>query len=259
MTQITNSIPVQRQQWIMEYLEGNDSISIKEAANLCNVSEATARRDLDDMALAGLVDRSHGGASLHKGTGFEIFHAEKMKVMIPEKMRIAKAAAQLIRDGDSIFLDSGSTTFILAEQLLNMQRLTVVTNNLDIAYSTRLDTSSSMIVTGGVRRDGYSVLVGDIGEEFIRKLCVDIVFLGADAISAKSGVYNSNFLEIGIKKSILESGKKRVLLADHQKFSQKALTKVCEISELDFIITDNGISDEDRKILEDKVPHVIVV
>lgn len=259
MTQSNNSIPAKRQQKIMEYLNAAESISIKEAAELCQVSEATARRDLDDMALAGYVERSHGGAVLHRGTGFEVIHAEKKKVMIPEKMRITKAAVEMICDGDSIFLDSGTTTYLLAERLASFKRLTVITNNLDIAYSIRLDPSSTMIVTGGIRRDGYSVLSGDIGEELIRKLCVDIIFLGADAVDAKSGVFNSNFMEIGIKKSIVHSGKKKVLLADHKKFAQQALAKVCDLEEFDCIITDDGISDEDVKIMTRKVAQLIVV
>lgn len=259
MTQTNNSIPAGRQQKIMDFLASNDSISIKEAAELCRVSEATARRDLDEMALTGLLERTHGGAVLHRGTGFEFFHAEKMNVMIPEKKKIAKAAAELVRDGDSIFLDSGTTAYILAECLINIKRLTIVTNNLDIAYAAKLDPTSTMIVTGGVRRDGYSVLVGDIGEEFIKKLYVDIAFLGADAINVENGVFNSNFVEIGIKKSILNSGKKKVLIADHSKFSQKALTKVCNIEDFDCIITDAGIEEEKQKILEEKVPRLIVV
>lgn len=259
MTQIANSIPAGRQQLITEYMEVKFSISIKEAAELCNVSEATARRDLDDMAAAGLLERTHGGAVVHKGTGFEEYHDEKMKAMIPEKTRIAKEAVKLIKDGDSIFLDSGSTTYLLAQQLENIKKLTVVTNNLDIASSAKLDTSSTMIVTGGVRRDGYSVLVGDIAEELVRKLYVDIAFVGADAISPKSGVYNSNFMEIGIKKSIVSSGKKRVLLTDHSKFKQKALAKICDIEEFDTIITDDGIDREIKEYLEKRIPNLFVV
>lgn len=259
MNQTNNSIPAGRQQKILDFLSGSDSISIKEAAELCCVSEATARRDLDDMALAGLLERTHGGAILHRGTGFEAIYTEKKSVMIPEKKRIAKAAAELIRDGDSIFLDSGTTAYMLAEQLSTVKRLTVITNNLDIAYAVRLDPTSIMIVTGGVRRDGYSVLVGDIGEELIKKLYVDIAFLGADAVNVDKGVFNSNFMEIGMKKSILNSGKKRVLISDCSKFSQKALTKVCDIEDFDCIITDEGIGEEKRKVLEEKVPHLIVV
>lgn len=259
MTQTTNSIPAQRQQLIADYLTAQFSITIKEAAELCNVSEATARRDIDELAAAGLLERTHGGAVLHKGTGVEEMHAEKMKVMIPEKTRIAKEAAKLIKDGDSIFLDSGTTTLMLAQQLQGFQKLTVVTNNLDIAGTTKLDTSSTMIVTGGIRRDGYSVLVGHIAEELVQKLCVDIIFLGADAISPRNGVFNTNFMEIGIKKSIVASGRKRVLISDHSKFEQKALAKVCDIEEFDTIITDDGIDSSTREILEKKIPNLIVV
>lgn len=259
MEQATISIPAQRQQLITDFLVAKYSITIKQAAELCSVSEATARRDIDEMANAGLVERTHGGAVLHRSTGFEEFHSEKMKVMIPEKTRIAKEAARLIKDGDCIFLDSGSTTFLLGQQLQNFKKLTVITNNLDVAYMTKLDTSSTMIVTGGVRRDGYSVLIGDIAEELIEKLYVDIAFLGADAISAKSGIYNSNFMEIGIKKSIISSGRKKVLLADHSKFKQKALAKVCDIDVFDTIITDNGLDSETIEYIKTKVQNFIVV
>ena len=259
MTQFTTSIPAQRQQQISDYLKSKFSISIKEASELCNVSEATARRDLDDMAAAGLLERTHGGAVLHKGTGFEEYHDEKMKAMIPEKTRIAREAVRLIKDGDSIFLDSGTNTLLLGQQLEGIKKLTVVTNNLDIASTVKLDNSSTMIVTGGVRRDGYSVLIGDIAEELVRKLYVDIAFVGADAVNSKSGVYNSNFMEIGIKKSMIASGKRTVLLADHSKFKQKALAKICDIEEFDTIITDSGIEKETREYLDKKIPHLIVV
>lgn len=253
------TISVQRQRTIAEYLEQNQSISVKRAAEICNVSEATARRDIDEMANAGLIERIHGGAVLHRGTGFEEYHAEKMKIMIPEKTRIAKEAAKLVKEGDSLFIDSGTTTFLLAQQLQNIKKLTVITNNLDIAYTTKLDTSSTMIVTGGIRRDGFSVLVGDIAEEFIKRLYVDIAFVGADAASVEHGVFNSNFMEIGIKQSMASSGKKVVLLADHSKFGQKALAKVCDWDKFDAVITDSGIDAETAKSMRTKVRQLILV
>lgn len=253
-----SSIPAQRQRIITEYLENNQSITIKKAAGLCGVSEATARRDIDELANSGSVERTHGGAVIHRGTGFEEYHSEKMKVMIPEKTRIAKEAVKLIKEGDSIFLDSGTTTFMLAQQLHSIKKLTVITNNLDIAYTTKLDTSSTMIVTGGIRRDGFSVLVGDIAEEFIRRLYVDISFVGADAINVKSGIFNSNFMEIGIKKSMIASGKKAVLLADSSKFAQKALAKVCNIEDFDAVITDKGLDSETAKYIKAKGPNLII-
>ena len=179
--------------------------------------------------------------------------------MIPEKKRIAIAAKKLIEDGDSLFLDTGTTTYLLAEELKEKKRLTVVTNNLDIAYTTELDATSTMIITGGIRRDGYSSLVGDIAADLVRKLYVDVSFIGADAVSVGNGVFNTNFNEIGIKKSGIESGKRKVLLADSSKFSRKALAKICDLQEFDIIITDSGIDEAQLKILKEKITRVIVV
>ena len=125
MTQFTTSIPAQRQQQISDYLKSKFSISIKSIGLQCLGGDS--RRDLDDMAAAGLLERTHGGAVLHKGTGFEEYHDEKMKAMIPEKTRIAREAVKLIKDGDSIFLDSGTTTLLLGQQLEGIKKLTVVT------------------------------------------------------------------------------------------------------------------------------------
>lgn len=256
---MTTAIPAQRHQTIIGYLTKKRSITIREAAKLCGVSEATARRDLDEMAVQGMLERTHGGAVLERGTGLEMVHDEKLKVMIPEKTRIAKAAASLIKEGDSIFLDSGTTTLMLAKQLESVPNLTVITYNLDIAYGVNLEKSSTLIVTGGIRRDGYNTLIGSIAEEMIQKLSVDIVFLGADAINPEHGVFNSNFLELGVKRSCIECAQRRVLVSDHTKFKRKALTKVCEIDEFDVIITDKGLDDETRLAVEDHTPRLLLV
>lgn len=259
MEEINICIPAQRQQQILEYLQSKKSITIRKAAEIFMVSEATVRRDLDELASTGKIERTHGGAVIHTGTGFEWQHAEKMQEMIPEKKRIAIAAKKLIEDGDSLFLDTGTTTYLLAEELKEKKRLTVVTNNLDIAYTTELDATSTMIITGGIRRDGYSSLVGDIAADLVRKLYVDVSFIGADAVSVGNGVFNTNFNEIGIKKSGIESGKRKVLLADSSKFSRKALAKICDLQEFDIIITDSGIDEAQLKILKEKIARVIIV
>ena len=255
MEEINICIPAQRQQQILEYLQSKKSITIRKAAEIFMVSEATVRRDLDELASTGKIERTHGGAVIHTGTGFEWQHAEKMQEMIPEKKRIAIAAKKLIEDGDSLFLDTGTTTYLLAEELKEKKRLTVVTNNLDIAYTTELDATSTMIITGGIRRDGYSSLVGDIAADLVRKLYVDVSFIGADAVSVGNGVFN----EIGIKKSGIESGKRKVLLADSSKFSRKALAKICDLQEFDIIITDSGIDEAQLRILKEKIARVIIV
>ena len=259
MTLFSTSIPAKRQQLILNYLTENHSITIKEAASICNVSEATARRDIDDMAMDFILERTHGGAVLSKATVFEAINAEKMKLMVPEKIAIAKEATKYITDGSSIFLDSGTTTFFLAQELFVFKNLTVITNNLDIVHKVKLDSSSSLIATGGLRRDEYSVLLGNIAEETVSKLCADISFLGADAISPELGIYNSNIMEIGIKKQILECGRKKILLTDHSKFGQRALAKICELKEFDVVITDKNLNIEVKDAVEKSISNLIIV
>ena len=230
-----------RQQAILAYVNEEGSASIRQLSDMLAVSEATVRRDLDDLAAAGLINRTHGGAMRVSGTSFERKHSEKMGLMLEEKRKIAMKAASLVRNGDSVFLDSGTTTFFVARSLAHHTDLTVITNNLEVASSVEFHPSSSLIVTGGVRRDNYSVLVGSLTEDTIKSLHADICFLGCDAVDPEQGVFNTNYLELGIKKQIVECGRLVVLVADHSKFQQKALTKVCDLSDLDVLITDSGL------------------
>lgn len=252
------SIPAHRQRWILDYIAEHGVIKIKEAKMLCGVSEATLRRDLDELTEMGLVERTHGGAVMRLGTTFEKKHTDKKALFIEEKKRIATAASEMVHDGDSVFLDSGTTAYYLAECLYDKQNLTIITNNLDIAYSVPFNPSVTLIVTGGVRREGYEVLLGNYTQDFIRSLYVDISFLGGDAVSGKA-VFNSNFMEIGVKQSIIDIGKKKVLLVDHSKFEKKALAKVADITRFDVVITDDKVDTKVVKEIESKNVKVHLV
>ena len=229
-----------RQQSILSFINENGSATIHQLSEWLSVSEATVRRDLDDLAASNYLERTHGGAMRVNGTSFERNHSEKMNLMLEEKRKIAAKAVSLVRNGDSVFLDSGTTTFFVAQCLSYHTDLTVITNNLDVAASVELHPSSSLIVTGGMRRDNYSVLVGSLAEETIKGLYVDICFLGCDAFDPSRGVFNTNYLELGAKKLIAECGRQTVLVTDHSKFQKQALAKVCGLKNLDVLITDSG-------------------
>jgi len=253
------SIPAKRQQRIVSYINEKSGAQIKELSDLCHVSEATIRRDLDELAQSGQVERTHGGAMAVSSTSFERYHSEKIKLMTAEKRRIAKRAAELVKDGDSVFLDSGTTAFFLAQHLTQHRNLTIITNNLDIAYAVQVHASSTMVVTGGIRRDNYSVLVGSTTESFIKSLYVDIAFMGSDAVNPRAGVFNSNFMEIGVKQEVAKCGKRLVLITDRSKFSRRALTKVCDLSAIDVVITDKGLEEDIRELLCEQISNVILV
>ncbi len=238
-------IPAERQKKMVEYIESNTSAQIRDLSEFFGVSEATVRRDLDDLDLQGAIRRTHGGAiKLDRSTSFEQMYNEKLAFHTEEKRRIAEAAARLVHDGDTVFVDSGTTSLQVATALSHKENLTLITNDLHIAYSTPTRPTASMICTGGVRRQGRQELIGSIAEEFIRNSHVNIAFLGADAVDLNLGVTIANFEEVGVKRALVNSSLKTVLVADHTKFGGAALVKICDIADCAAVVTDSGLPEE---------------
>ena len=238
-------IPAERQKKMMEYIEANTSAQIHELAEKFHVSEATVRRDLDDLDQQGALKRTHGGAiKVDRSTAYESMYSEKIGQMLEEKHRIANSAAQMVHAGDTVLIDSGTTTFFIAQALSHHENLTIITNDLYIAYQTPLHPSSTLIVTGGTRRQGRQELVGTVTENFIRDTHVDIAFIGVDGIDLTGGATNANFAEVGVKRLMLEAAARGVIVADHSKFGRIALARICDLSEAGLILTDTGLEGE---------------
>ncbi len=255
------AVPAERQEMIVQYIRANGSAQIHALGEWLGVSDATIRRDLDDLDQVGKLERTHGGAICSRcGTAFERRHDEKMHIMQEEKRRIAQRAASDIREGDTIFLDSGTTTYFLGTFLRDIPNLTVFTYDLFIAYSLELHPTSSLVVTGGVRRQGYpNVLLGAQVENFLQGLRVDKAFLGADAVDLDYGVSNSNFMEAEIKRQATRSGLQTYLLVDHGKFNTVALARVCALGDIDVLITDSGADAEYQEALKKEIGRVDAV
>ena len=238
-------IPAERQKKMMEYIEAHTSAQIHELAEKFHVSEATVRRDLDDLDQQGALRRTHGGAiKVDRSTSYESVYSEKINLMLEEKHRIAEHAAQLVHPGDTVLIDSGTTTFFIAQALAHHENLTIITNDLYIAYQTPIHASSMLIVTGGTRRQGRQELVGSIPESFVRDSHVDVAFIGVDGIDLTGGVTNANFTEVGLKRLMLRSAARSVIVADHTKFGRVALARICDLREVSLLITDRGIENE---------------
>ncbi len=238
-------IPAERQKKMVEYIESNTSAQIHDLSEYFGVSEATVRRDLDDLDRQGAIRRTHGGAiKLDRSTSFEQMYNEKLAFRTEEKRRIADVAARMVHNGDTVFVDSGTTTLQLALALSNKENLTLITNDLHIAYSVPVHPTSSIICTGGVRRQGRQELIGSIAEEFIRNSHVNLAFLGADAVDLNLGVTIANFEEVGVKRMLVRSSLRTVLVADHTKFGSVALVKVCDVADCAAVVTDSGITED---------------
>jgi DeoR/GlpR family transcriptional regulator of sugar metabolism len=239
------SLPAERQKKILNYVLTNGSAVVKELVDVYGVSEATVRRDLDELNKQGQIERTHGGAiAYNNNAAFDRFHNEKMTINTEEKKRIGTAARALISEGDTILLDSGTTTFAIAQGLAEIRNITLITNDIFIASNAAIHPTSKLVVTGGLRMEGYYSMIGSCTEQFIKNLWVNKVFLGTDGIHHTAGVTNSNFWEVSIKCSMLQAAERKILVADSDKFDKIALVHVFPIKNVDMLITDTRITDE---------------
>jgi DeoR/GlpR family transcriptional regulator of sugar metabolism len=238
-------VPAERRRRIVEYLQTNRSGKNEELAASLGVSLATVRRDLDLLATQGLVSRTHGGAILpDSSTAFERFYAEKRQLHQEEKRRIGAAAAAMVADGETLVLDTGSTTFEVARHLAGHKNLTIITNDLLIASTLEFDPTTVLLVTGGTRRSGYSVLIGPVTEELLRSVRVNKSFLSADAVALDHGISNATFAEVATKRLIIEAAQEVILVVDHSKFGGVALARVAPLDRVHHVVTDAGAEPE---------------
>lgn len=222
-----------------------------ELAALLKVSVATVRRDLALLAEKGELDRTRGGAIAPAvSTAFERLHAEKLTINQAEKRQIGIAAARFVHDGETVILDSGSTTLEVARNLTKLKNLVIITNDLFIASNIVFDPTTTVVLSGGTRREGYSVLIGPVAEDFFRRVRVNKSFLSADAVDLEYGITNATFTEAALKQLIIEAAQEVVLVVDHTKFGQTALARVCPLSSIQHIVTDAGVSEPVRHDLE---------
>ena len=252
-------IAVERRAILLSELNENGYIQAAELAQKLSISPITIRRDLSRLEAEGLCIRKRGGAVRSaQSVTFELPYQIKQNSYIVEKNRIAEEAVKLVKPGNTIILDAGSTTYSLAH-LLSQKRITVVTNDLQIAVKLASNPNINLVCTGGSARLNVFSLHGAQVDTFIRTLRVDITFLGADAIHTDGTVSNVNLEEALLKQAMIQAADRVILLADSSKFNKTSFAKVCNLNDLEMIITDRGISKEQQEFLESVNIHALIV
>ena len=243
---------------IVEYVQGHSRASVQELSTIFEVSESTVRRDLKELEDAKLLKRTHGGAVCLEAVNFEPTFIEKEDKLRREKESIAKKTAEFIQDGDTILLDSGTTTLYLANELGRFSRLTVVTNSLILAQKLQEMSGIEVVLTGGTLRLNTLALVGPIAERSLGMLRVDKGFIATNACDIKEGLTTPNIIEAATKRKMIDISKQVFLLADHTKFGKVSFSKFANLSDIDTCVTDDGISRGVKEAMENRGINVCV-
>lgn len=235
-----NKLAAERRREILLTLKAEKKVIVSNLAKKYKVTTATIRRDLDYLGENYKIQRVHSGAIMPEiATTFEPIYSEKTIINSTLKKEIGIVASGLIHDGDSLFIDSGTTAFQLAENLGNKSNLKIITTDLKIGCLLSANTDFEVVLVGGKVRTNQFNCIGPISEQIISHLNVDLFFMAVDGLDLKKGITITNFEEAAIKKMMLQNSSKTIVLADHSKFSRVSLCNVCSISEIDILITDN--------------------
>lgn len=245
-----------RRSQILEFLESNGLVNVNELSKIFNVSEVTIRNDLANLEKNRLLVRAHGGAFKTNTVALPV--EEKKKINLDWKKAIGTAAAQLIKENDSIILDSGTTTFEIANNLGGFKKLTVISNALDIINNLSKFENLDVLVPGGFLKEFSMSLVGPLAEKNFKQLHCNKLFLGVDGFKADVGVYTYHIEEAYLNQLMIEIADEVIVVADSSKFDKMGFAFIAGFNKIDKVITDKNIDPEHLKMLERNNVEVIV-
>lgn len=255
----TKRSTVERRKKILNMLDKNGQVFVHELSEAFNVSEVTIRNDLELFESKRLLIRSRGGAmKFDNSVGLDFQLSDKDKIHYAEKIRIGKKAAALVNSGETIILDSGTTTMEIAKNLNPEDSINVITNAFNIANQLINSQNINIIVPGGTLRKNSHSLVGPLAEKSIRNFYVDKVFLGVDGFDTTQGAFTPNIEEASLNQIMIEISKEVILVADSSKFKRRSLAFICPVTKIDIVVTDEHISREDQNRLADLGVKVII-
>ena len=227
----------ERQAKIIEQARSTGRVLVEDLASQFTVTPQTIRKDLNDLCQAQLLTRIHGGATFPRGTENVRYDARR-QIAATEKQAIGTAAAAIIPDGASLFINIGTTTEAVGEALVSHRDLMVITNNLNVANHLRLLDDIEVVIAGGVVRQSDGGIVGEAAVDFIRQFKVDYAVIGASAIDSDGALLDYDFREVKVAQAIIANARHVILVADSTKFERTAPVRIAQISQVHTFITD---------------------
>ncbi len=241
-THVPNALsPQARREQIAGLLTLEGECAVEQLAERFGVCAMTIRRDLHELAEAGRVVRTHGGAAPSSRVSFEFQFLQHEQEQQPAKQAIARTAAALVQDGQSVLLDSGTTTLAVARHIKARSELTVITTSLPIASELYTWAGGQLILLGGVLRNDAPDLVGPLTEQNLETLHADIAIIGADGVDEQGWVYNRSPAVGRMLERMAQASAEVYIVADHSKLGGRALYRFGRASDWAGLITDSDV------------------
>lgn len=246
----------ERREQIMERVLTKGSVDVSELAKEFEVTSETIRRDLTDLQRDRFVRRVHGGAVPWRSWIFEPKLERRESQNVEEKHRIARAALEEVPERGAILIDSGSTSAHLADLLDRDRDLTVITNSIPIVQSLATTERPEVVVIGGRLQRNTMAFVDESGVDMLREITVDVLFMGCDGVSPERGFTTPYRGEVAIKRAMMASARRTVMMFDHSKIGNDQLLRIAPVCDIDIIITGAKVSDAAAARLAEQGPTV---
>ncbi|MBL0346478.1 DeoR/GlpR family DNA-binding transcription regulator [Candidatus Villigracilis affinis] len=237
----------ERQKQILSLLTRQGRLSVTEIVEQFSISEATARRDLESLASQGKAQRVHGGVIAVEQAPPELPILQREGEQADEKSMIGQAAAELVNDGETVFLGSGTTVLETAKNLRERKKLTVITNSLPVLNALAGIKEITVVSLGGQLRESELSFIGHITEQALAEVRVDKVIMGARGLSLEHGLTNDYLQETLTDRAILKIGHEVILVADHSKVNRVSTALLAPLSSMNTFVTD---SKADKKFIQ---------
>jgi DeoR/GlpR family transcriptional regulator of sugar metabolism len=235
----------ERRQSLLDVLRKQPGLRVPEIAKALGVSEGTVRNDLNALEEEGRLRRVHGGAVLNDQNQFQNnSFVRRYNQNVAAKLAIAREAARLVLNGDSILLDASSTAYYLARALSDRTKLRVMTNGFEVARELAQNTSNTVILIGGVVNNDSSSVTGLLSEQIIADMHIEKAFFSCSGFSIERGMTEVHFEEAQLKRKAIESSQEVIALIDSSKFGKEDLTPFARPVQIAHLFTDTGITDE---------------
>jgi DeoR/GlpR family transcriptional regulator of sugar metabolism len=244
-----------RQKKLLQIIQREKKATVADLAKSFHVTEASIRLDLGLLENMDYIKRFHGGARLVHASAYEA----RIGLNQQAKKRIARKALEFIEPRDTLFLDSGTTVLMLAQELIEIEDLTIVTNSIPIVTQIGRDQDNKVILAGGAFNFSEQCCEGFMTEKFLDDFSASTAFISADSVDVKKGLFSNGISLFGYVQKIIVNSKKIILLADSSKFNKVGAIKICDLSNIDVIITDVGLPEKLKEELASSGITVVAV